>query len=985
MTGDSGSDWLRVRPDVDGERAAAIAREHYGVVGDITELGSQQDRNYRIAPGHGGGAAHGCGGGIMLKINHPSVSADELDLQIVVSDALRAAGVVTPAIVPTLAGARHFALDPDAETPSRVSAFEVVSGRSLLDAGELTGARAEELGRLCARTDVALAPVRHRAAVRSLQWEMGQAARVVATLAPSLPETERDVVVDRSDAAWRALGRVRDELPRQLIHGDLTTDNVMVDDSGELSVIDLGDAAESWRVADLAILAADVFGRTGSLAQTARAVHGYSAVTPLSESEIEAIWPMVVLRGAVLVVSGWSQQRIDPDNEYARERMAHEWNLFVRAARPDPEEVTAQLRIAAGLPHRPDIAGYVRLVDGLERAAAVDLGVRSPLLDRGEWTDPATEAALARAAVRSGPAIFRFGETRLTRVAWNVADPAPARARLVEVWTRPGETVRAPFAGHARQVNEAVELTDRGVTLRIEGLDAPVSGSVRAGGTLGLVAVDAPGIGRLRVTRRMLGAPVADGPDHGAFATADGEYEVDGAADPSPLLGTVAQPDPVFAARVQQRRRDRVLGSAAERFFDDPPQFERGWDTRLVSTCGRAYLDLVNNVTAIGHSHPRLADAVGRQLHVLNTNSRFLYQAYADLAEKLLAHSPDPSLDTVVPVNSGSEAIELALRLARVVTRRTAVIAQREAYHGWTTGADAVSTSAFDNPQALASRPEWVHLVDAPNAYRGPFRGSDAAARYAAQVDELAARLDAAGDGPAAFLSEPVLGNAGGVIPPDGYLAAAYAAVRARGGLAIADEVQVGYGRLGDAFWGSTMHGAVPDIIAVAKAAGNAFPFGAVITRRAVVDALAREGMFFSSAAGAPAGAVAGAVVLDVIRDENLQDNAARVGAYLRGRLEDLRRRHPLIGTVHGAGLYLGVELVRDRETREPATGEAAEISRRLLDHGIITQPASERQNVLKVKPPLTFSIDDAETFAAALDAVLGERRDAVLQERRDA
>ncbi|WP_066910674.1 aminotransferase class III-fold pyridoxal phosphate-dependent enzyme [Millisia brevis] len=965
MADTANTDWLRARPNVDGERAATIARERYGVLGDVTELGSQQDRNYRIVPtGAGSGAPTG---GIMLKINHPSISEDELDLQFVVSDTLLAAGVTTPAVVPTVDGERRFGLPLGEDTSSWVCAFEVVSGQSLLDAGDLTGARAEELGRLCARTDAALAPVHRPAANRNLQWEMGQAAEVVTTLAPSVPDAERAIVIARAEAAWSALERLRDDLPRQLIHGDLTTDNVMVDASGRLWVIDLGDAVDSWRVADLAILAADVFGRTGSLAITGRVVRGYAAVMPLSDSEIDAIWPMVVLRGAVLAVSGWSQQQIDPGNEYARVRMQHEWNLFVRSADLDAEQVAAQLRVAVGLPHRADIPPYVPLIDGLDVAAVVDLEVRSPLLDRGEWTDPATEDALARAAAGSGAAIFRFGETRLTRVAWDVSTPAPARARLVELWTRPGVVVRAPFAGEARADGDAVELTAAGITLRIDGVEAPATGPVDGGQSLGHVAAAAPGVGRLRVTRRILDAP-ADA----SFTGAEGEYETDGAADPSPLLGISSVADPVLATRDQQRRRDRVLGSAAERFYDDPPQFERGWGTRLVSTQGRAYLDLVNNVTAIGHSHPRLADAVGRQMHVLNTNSRFLYQAYADLADKLLAHSPDPSLDVVIPVNSGSEAIELALRLARVATGRRDVIALREAYHGWTTGADAVSTSVFDNPNALASRPDWVHLVDAPNAYRGPFRGPDAGARYAAQVAQLAARLGDEGAGVAAFLSEPVLGNAGGVIPPDGYLAAAYDAVRAAGGLAIADEVQVGYGRLGAAFWGSTMLGAVPDIIATAKAAGNAFPFGAVITRREIVDALAREGMFFSSAAGAPASAVAGSVVLDVIRDERLQDNAARVGAHLKGLLEDVARRRPLIGAVHGTGLYMGVELVRNRETREPAGREAAEVSRRLLDHGIIVQPASERQNVLKVKPPLTFSIDDARAFAAALDAVLG-------------
>jgi 4-aminobutyrate aminotransferase-like enzyme len=263
--------------------------------------------------------------------------------------------------------------------------------------------------------------------------------------------------------------------------------------------------------------------------------------------------------------------------------------------------------------------------------------------------------------------------------------------------------------------------------------------------------------------------------------------------------------------------------------------------------------------------------------------------------------------------------------------------------------------------------------VDAPNPYRGTHRGHDSGPAYVQQVADLTAQLVQQGRTPAAFICEPVLGNAGGVVPPDGYLAGAYDALRAHGGLAIADEVQVGYGRLGRAFWGSAMQGAVPDIITVAKAAGNAYPIGAVITRREIVEALQKEGMFFSSAGGAPASAIAAATVLDVIRDEGLQENALRVGTHLITQVERLAKKHPIIGTVHGSGLYLGVELVRDRETLEPAAQETVWVCERLLELGIVMQATSERQNVLKVKPPLTLNVAEADAFVAALDTALTE------------
>jgi 4-aminobutyrate aminotransferase-like enzyme len=299
-------------------------------------------------------------------------------------------------------------------------------------------------------------------------------------------------------------------------------------------------------------------------------------------------------------------------------------------------------------------------------------------------------------------------------------------------------------------------------------------------------------------------------------------------------------------------------------------------------------------------------------------------------------------------------------------------VAVREAYHGWTYGTDAVSTSIADNPNALATRPEWVHTVEAPNSFRGKYRGAEAV-RYApeavAQIEELAA----AGRPPAAFICESVYGNAGGLALPDGYLQQVYAAVRACGGLAISDEVQVGYGRLGHWFWGFEQQNAIPDIVSVAKATGNGYPLGAVITSREVAERFSSQGYFFSSTGGSPLSCAIGLTVLDVLREEKLQDNAIRVGTYLKDRLLALADRHPIVGTVHGFGLYLGVELVRDRQTLEPATAETAAICERMLDLGVIIQPTGDHQNVLKTKPPLCIDTEAADFYVDMLDRVLTE------------
>ncbi len=437
--------------------------------------------------------------------------------------------------------------------------------------------------------------------------------------------------------------------------------------------------------------------------------------------------------------------------------------------------------------------------------------------------------------------------------------------------------------------------------------------------------------------------------------------------DPSPLFGTdLAAPIPSPTALLA--RRDAHFAAVQEHYYGAPPEIERGWREFLIDTRANVYLDVVNNVATTGHSHPRLTEAATRQWSLLNTNSRFHYAASVELAERLAALAPD-GLDQVFLVNSGSEAADLALRLAMVATGRPRVLAAREAYHGWTIGTDAVTTSLADNPGALDSRPDWVELIDAPNPVRGTHRGPDAAPGYLADLDDQLARIDTSEL--AGVILEPVFGNGGGVLLPRGYLAGVFDRVRALGGVCISDEVQVGYGRLGHHFWGFEQQGARPDVISIAKGMGNGQPLGAVITSRAIAEAFATAGSFFSSAGGSPVSAAVGLAVLDVLESEQLQQNARAVGDHFRAGLEHLATRHDSIGAVHGLGLYLGVELVTARASFSPATELAQAVCDALLREGCIVQPTGDHLNVLKLKPPMVIDSTSVDYVLAALDRVL--------------
>jgi len=528
----------------------------------------------------------------------------------------------------------------------------------------------------------------------------------------------------------------------------------------------------------------------------------------------------------------------------------------------------------------------------------------------------------------------------------------------ISLWAASTTRLVAPWDGI---VEDGLTLRGADYELTLTGVSAVASGSVAAGQPL----ADAPAEQWVEVGVRPVGAPAA--PLLTRSEPAPGWLAL--TRDPRPLLGVPAVEVPDTGDLLS--RRDASFAPVQEFYYRKPPQIERGRRHYLMSTSGRTYLDMVNNVTVLGHGHPRIADTAARQLRKLNTNSRFNYAAVVEFSERLAAMLPDP-LDTVFLVNSGSEASDLAIRLATAATGRRDVVAVREAYHGWTFGTDAVSTSTADNPNALATRPDWVHTVESPNSFRGKYRGDDAV-RYAGEAVQQIEQLVADGRAPAAFMCESVYGNAGGMALPDGYLQQVYAAVRAAGGLAISDEVQVGYGRLGEWFWGFMQQDAVPDIISIAKSTGNGYPLGAVITSRAVADGFRSQGYFFSSTGGSPLSCAIGMTVLDVLRDEGLQENAARVGAYLKARLQALQDKHPIIGTVHGIGLYLGVEMIRDPETLEPAAEETSAICDRMLELGVIIQPTGDHMNILKTKPPLCIDVESADFYVDTLDRVLTE------------
>ena len=410
-------------------------------------------------------------------------------------------------------------------------------------------------------------------------------------------------------------------------------------------------------------------------------------------------------------------------------------------------------------------------------------------------------------------------------------------------------------------------------------------------------------------------------------------------------------------------RRRRVL-PRSPLFYDHPVHLVRGEGVWLFDPDGRRYLDCYNNVPVVGHSHPRVVQAISQQQRLLATHSRYLHEAVVELAERLQATLP-PGLDGVLVVNSGSEANDLAWRIARAATGRAGAVVSAHAYHGLTEATHALSPEEW----AGRERPAHVATIPAPDGYRGAYRREEDrwAERYAAHIDGAA---EALGDrGLAAMYVDPVFTADGILSPPPGYLQEAAQRVRALGGLLVADEVQAGHGRSGSHLWSFQASGIEPDMVVMGKPMGNGFPVAVLVARADLLAAVPEETELFSTYGGNPVACAAALAVLDVIADEGLLANAARTGTYLRQSLAALAKRHPVIGDVRGQGLLLGVELTD--EARAPAAGHARKVTEALRERGILLSATGPAGNVLKIRPPLVFQREHADLLLQALDEAL--------------
>jgi len=1008
-------------PDISTADAGEILATHWRIQGTVRPLPGERERNFHVYTAEGRE--------FVLKVASPLEDPAALDLQAsaMAHVAARAPSVPIPRLAPAADGGRvvHHVVGGESHA-ARLLTW--LPGRPLAEVSPHRPALLRAIGESLGSLARALSSFEHPASRRALKWDLAASGWIADHVHRVSGDARRAqigrILEDFTSAVSPALGATRSSV----VHNDANDWNLLVavDADGAMApsgIIDFGDLLLSHPACDLAIaIAYAMTGKPDPLTAAAHVVAGYHASFPLTEGEIALLFPLARTRLAVSLVNAALQADVSPDNPYLQISADAAGRLLDQLDEIHQRLAEYRFRNACGFvpcPASVPIAGWLTmnarrfapLFDAplsADKTLIHDFSVTSGTIGSvDDWRDQrrfsrVVDAELAAANVRVG--IGRYDEVRaiyttdLFRVEGNDGPEWRTVHLGIDVGASPGTAIHVPFEGKVHSFRDNNAPGDYGPTVVLEH-DAtdgrPAFWTLY--GHLSRTSLERLTVGKVLRTGEIIGwlgevtenggwwphvhvQVVCDllecsGNFQGVARPDEREVMLSVVPDPSPLLGldACARASRLPAVASLLERRDHLLGPSLSVSYRRPLHMVRGVMQYLIDADGRRYLDAVNNVAHVGHAHPDVVRAGQRQMAVLNTNTRYLHEAILEYAERLTATLPE-SLRCCWFVNSGSEANELAIRMARAYSGERDLLVVESGYHGNTTTLVDVSPYKFDGPGGAGARP-WVHVVPMPDTFRGAFREDDAHAgmKYAQAVREAVGRIRQAGRRPAGFLCESILSCGGQVPLPPGYLAEAYRHVRAAGGVCIADEVQVGLGRVGAHWWAFEAHGVVPDIVTMGKPLGNGHPLGAVVTTPDVAARFTNGMEYFNTFGGNPVSCVIGTEVLDVIRREGLRERALATGDYLMARLRELGDRHRLIGDVRGSGLFVGVELVTDRAERTPAAKEASYVVNRMREMGVLMSTDGPDHNVLKIKPPLCFDTSDAGLLAQTLDRVLGE------------
>ncbi len=1005
------------------ETATQLALEIYGLRASASPLPSERDQNFLLRTESGEK--------FVLKLANALEDRSFLEAQNLALQHVARGLSFCPRVVPSTSGELITEIQTEADTKHLVRLLTWLPGVPLGTLRRRSPELLVDLGRKLGQLDRALETFDHPAIHRDFHWDLARGLKTFHDYENQIADAEmralaHKIADDFENRCVPLLGSLR----RSAIHNDANDYNILAGggtnvydrNQSVVGLLDFGDMVHSYTTAELAVaIAYAILNEPEPLAAAACVVKGYHSEYPLHESELASLFELVCMRLCMSICIAAHQQRQRPQDDYLAISQQPIRNTLPRLLQVHPNFAEAVFRNACGLsPARSSEAvtrwlqnnnrNFASVLDHdlrTEPCIVLDLSISSPLLesDLAKLTEPNLTSRLfgAMQAANVKLSVGCYDEPRLFYISPLFATgtgPTDERRALhigLDLFIEAGSPVYAPFDGtvHIFAHNKAAldygpviilkHTTDDGIDfftlyghLSLESLDGLSPGKRFAKGerlaTIGIPDVNGGWTPHLHF--QIITDLLNFGRDFpGVVRASERELWLSFSPNPNLILGIPADRFPAVPpskAATLSARRARI-GTNVSVAYREPVKIVRGFMQYLFEENGRRYIDAYNNVPHVGHCHPKMVSAAHEQMALLNTNTRYLHDGINQYAELLCATLPEP-LRVCFFVNSGSEANELALRLARAHTGQRDMVVLEAAYHGNTTTLIDISPYKHNGPGGQGP-PDWVHAVPIPDTYRGPYKRDDpqAGAKYAAHVAQVVGQLNHKARKLAGYIAESLPSVGGQIVFPDGYLSAVYAVVRQAGGLCIADEVQTGYGRIGTHFWGFESQGVVPDIVVLGKPIGNGHPLGAVITTREIAASFNNGMEFFSTFGGNTVSCAIGHAVLKVVLEEKLQEHARRVGDHLLNGLNDLAQRHPIIGDVRGSGLFLGAELVRDQATLEPAAEEASFLVNRMRERGILIGTDGPHHNVIKIRPPMPFSQADADCLLSTMDDVLGE------------
>jgi 4-aminobutyrate aminotransferase-like enzyme/Ser/Thr protein kinase RdoA (MazF antagonist) len=991
-------------------QAARIAEKLYGITGSVKALPGDQDFNFRVTAENRN---------YLLKVGRPDADQEYLEFQqaILHHVATQHHEIISPEPVPDLRGRSVSETTDENGNARKVRLLTWIEGRLWSGVNPINYDLLFSLGKEAGRLTNALQGFDHPLASRSFKWDVARAAWISDYM--HLFKGEKLGILRYFMGLFEEIQEDYVLLRKSVVHNDANDNNVVVTDDpahpAVHAIIDYGDAIHTQVINDLAItIAYAVMGKPDPLGAAAPVVAGYNSRFPFLEKEVEMLYVLVAMRLLISVTQSAINRQKEPANKYLLISEAPAWELLKKWRTISPDFASCSFRQACGFTAHPlecafrDWAGdntipLTKLFPsvGKECVYHLDLSVSSRWIgNREESNDLEYFQYKLGSLQREVPEKIIAGGYMEPRALYNTE----AYDRMgnngkesrsvhlgIDFWVPPGTPVHALFDGEViTAVNDAgdkeygglIILKHREGALGFYSLHGHLSlesvlkhragDRIRKGEQVGFIGVPpengnwAPHL-HFQVMLSLLNY-VDDFPG----VAYPNEMNLWRSICPDPNLlfrqsGLVSGPEETISESISYRKEH--LGKSLSLSYEDPLKMVRGDGVYLIDHLGRGFLDTVNNVAHVGHEHPGVVRAGQQQMAILNTNTRYLHDNINMFTRELLSTFPE-ELSVVHLVNSGSEANELALRMAQACTGQKDMIAMEVGYHGNTSGCVGVSSYKFDG-KGGSGAPEHTHIVPLPDRFRGIHRGPDCGPHYASYVNERIAHIQSLGRKPAGFICESIMSCGGQIELPDRFLEIAYAMVRKAGGICIADEVQVGCGRVGEHFWGFQLHGVVPDIVTIGKPIGNGHPLAAVVCTREVADAFANGMEYFNTFGGNPVSCAIGTEVLRVVRDEKLMENALKTGNYLKKELSKMQKDFPVIGDVRGRGLFLGIELT-DPDLH-PETEKAAYLANRMKELGILMSTDGKDVNVMKIKPPMVFSRNHADLLLAALHRVFQE------------